>query len=128
MSELFNINLKLLYKETELKYQNDDEVDPDDSFFLCDELYRLELLNAFFLETPDFDALNKKLEKLYNDVKEEPEIINLIKEHMFLNDEITTFMTLFSYEYFYIIYPILAKILSDTFGKSIAKSTQSITI
>ena len=125
MSELFNINLKLLYKETELKYQNDDEVDPDDSFFLCDELYRLDLLNAFFLETPDFDILNKKLEKLYNAVKEEPEIINLIKEHMFLNDEITTFMTLFSYEYFYIIYPILAKILLEKVSQ---KRTQSITI
>lgn len=111
MSELFNIRLTLLYKETELKYANDDEVDPDDTYFLCDELYRHELLKAFCLTIEELDFLTNKVEQLFEVVKKEPEIISLIELNRFIEDDFTTFMTLFSYEHFYIIYPIIVRLL-----------------
>lgn len=111
MTELFNIRLTLLYKETENKYANDDEVDQDDTYFLCDELYRHELLEAFCLKIEELDFLAIKVEQLFEIVKKEPEIISLINLNRFIDDDFTTFMTLFSYEHFYIIYPILVKLL-----------------
>jgi hypothetical protein len=111
MSELFNIRLTLLYKETELKYANDDEVDSDDTYFLCDELYRHELLQAFCLTIEELDFLSNKVEQLFEVVKKEPEIMSLIELNRFIEDDFTTFMTLFSYEHFYIIYPIIVRLL-----------------
>ena len=111
MTELFNIRLQLLYKQTEQKYKNDIEVDEDDVSFLCDELYRYELLQAFCLNYDELDKLTYKVEKLFDIIKTEPEIIALIKENQFTDDDCTTFMTLFSYEHFYIIYPILVRLL-----------------
>ena len=111
MTELFNIRLQLLYKQTEQKYENDIEVDEDDVSFLCDELYRYELLQAFCLNHDELDKLTYKVEKLYDIIKTEPEIIALIKENRFDDDDCTTFMTLFSYDHFYIIYPMLVSLL-----------------
>ena len=111
MTELINIRLNLLYKQTEQKYKNDIEVDEDDVSFLCDELYRYELLQAFCLNHYELDKLTYKVEKLYDIIKTEPEIIALIKENRFDDDDCTTFMTLLSYDHFYIIYPIIVSLL-----------------
>jgi hypothetical protein len=111
MTELFNIRLKLLYKETEKKYENDDEVDQDDMFFLCDEMYRHELLLAFCLKPNEVDLLGHRVEKLYDIIKKEPEIEKIIKDNQFFQDDFTTFMTLFSYEHFYLIYPIIVSLI-----------------
>jgi hypothetical protein len=108
--QLINKYVKLLYKETDIKYANDDDVDPDDLFFLCEELYRHELLQTFFLGPEDFDNLTNKVEELYTIIKDRPEIITLIQEHQFLNDDFATFMTLFSYDLFYKTYPILVSL------------------
>lgn len=113
MTELFNIRLNLLYKQTEQKYKNDIEVDKDDVDFLCDELYRYELLQAFCLTHDELDMLTYKVEQLYDIIKNEPKIIDLIVKNRFTDDDFTTFMTLFSYEHFYIIYPVIVSLLDS---------------
>lgn len=112
-TEEFNPNITLLYKETEQKYLNDDSVDADDTMFLCDELYRHELCMVFNVVNNDFDELTRRVTNLYERVKTDPDIINLIQLHMFMDDEVCSFMGLFSFEMLYATYPLIVDILTD---------------
>ena len=105
-----NTTLTLLYKETEIKYQCDDSVDIEDVNLLCDILYRNELFKIFNITEIDLAELNKRILDLYEKVKMNPEIEKLIQTNLFMDDPFTTFMTLFSYDFLYIIYPIIVNI------------------
>lgn len=102
---LYDTNMKLLYKETDDKYSLDETVDQEDVVFLCDELYRHELLSVFGLEPTDIDKLTTKIEELYEVVKTSPE----------LNcDNATSLMFLFSYESFFTTHLIICDFLTKT--------------
>ena len=105
-----NTTLTLLYKETEIKYQCDDSVDIEDVNLLCDILYRNELFKIFNITEIDLAELNKRILDLYEKVKMNPEIEKLIQTNLFMDDPFTTFMTLFSYDFLYIVYPIIVNI------------------
>ena len=100
---LYDTTVQLLYKETDDKYSLDKTVDQDEIVFLCDELYRFEMLKVFGLIDGDMDKLTNKIELLYEEIKTCPE----------LNcDNASTFMFMFSYESFYKIHPIICDFLN----------------
>jgi hypothetical protein len=110
---LINLNVPLLYKETEEKYINDDTDNNDDIYFFCDQLYQHELLMVFNLTADTYTQLTKCVETLYEHVKSHPEIISLIEENKITENPTVTFTTLFSYDLLYKVYPILVKIISN---------------
>ena len=65
-SFIYNKKAKVLYKETEDKYVNDPEVDPDDLQFMCQELYRHELLTVFQIDNVGAIDFNKLTNSNYN--------------------------------------------------------------
>lgn len=106
---IYNKRAKVLYKETEDKYLNDHEVDKDDLQFMCQELYRHELLTVFEIENVgaiDFNELTKRIEMLYPILKDNPKVIELIKTNYIEND-LTTFISLFSYDIFYVMHKLI---------------------
>ena len=130
---IINTNIDLFYKQTETKYAHDDDVDKDDLEFMCYHLYQLELLRVFKLtHDDDISTISNHVYTLFNLLKLHPTITTLIKTHLFV-DEFTTFFTFFSYDFLYIIYPILSNIaltetdtLQDTRHDSTINSITSI--
>lgn len=112
---IINTNIDLLYKQTENKYAHDNDVDKDDLEFMCNHLYQLELLRVFKLtHDDDISTLSNHVYTLFNLLRLHPTISSLIQTHLFV-DEFTTFFTFFSYDFLYIIYPILSNIaLTET--------------
>ena len=106
---IINTNIDLLYKLTEIKYTDDNDVDKDDLDFLCNHLYRLELLRVFKLTDDDFDSLSDKIHTLFKLLAKHTDIASLIQTHLF-GDEFTTFYTLFSYDLLHVVYPVLCTI------------------
>ena len=109
---IYNKEKTMLYKDTEDRYCNDEEVDADDLIAMCNLLYQRELLTVFgiFEEEPDFAELTSRMEQVYEHVKGDLEIIALIQQHFF-QDDLTTFISLFSYDTFYAVHKIICKCL-----------------
>ena len=108
-SFIYNKKAKVLYKETEDKYVNDSEVDPDDLQFMCQELYRHELLTVFQIENVgaiDFNELTNRIELLYPILKDNEKVIELIQTN-YIENELTTFISLFSYDTFYTLHKLI---------------------
>jgi hypothetical protein len=109
IAKILNTNINLLYKETEEKYKNDEEVDEEDMYFFCDQLYQHELLLIFNLKPDEYPELSKKVEQLYAFVHMIPEIEELINENKIMDDNIISFNMLFSYDLLYKVYSIIVE-------------------
>lgn len=109
IAKILNTNINLLYKETEDKYKNDEEVDEEDMYFFCDQLYQHELLLIFNLKPEEYPELSKKVEQLYSFVHMIPEIEELINENKIMDDNIISFNMLFSYDLLYKVYSIIVE-------------------
>jgi hypothetical protein len=109
---IYNKDATMLYKDTEDRYCKDEEVDADDLVVMCNILYQRELLTVFglFEEELDFVELTNRMEQLYEHVKGDLEIIALIQQHFF-QDDLTTFISLFSYDTFHAVHKIICKCL-----------------
>ena len=109
---IYNKDATMLYKDTEELYYNDEELDADDLVAMCNLLYQRELLTVFglFGEEPDFSQLTNRMEQVYEHVKGNLEIIEMIQQHFF-QDEVTTFISLFSYDTFHVVHKIICKCL-----------------
>lgn len=104
----YNTTIRILYKETEDKFTNDAEVDSDDLQFMCQELYRHELLLVVGLDNVDFTELTKRIENVYPFVKDNVQIIELIKAN-YIEDDLTTFVSLFSYDTFHLVHALICQ-------------------
>ena len=109
IQDIINTNIDLLYKQTEIKYAHDDDVDKDDLDIMCNVLYQRDILHIFKLTHYDIHTLSIHVHKLFQLLKLHTTITSLIQTHFFI-DDFTTFMTLFSYDLLYITYPILGHI------------------
>jgi hypothetical protein len=120
-SFIYNKNAIMLYKDTETRFVNDDEVSADDLTVMCNMLYQTELLTVFCIikkddvkgdeeKEPDFMELTNRMESVYDIVKMDARIIALIKQYFF-QDELSTFFSLFSYDTFYIVHKIICDCL-----------------
>ena len=120
-SFIYNKNAIMLYKDTETRFVNDDEVSADDLTVMCNMLYQTELLTVFGIikrddvkgeeeKEPDFMELTNRMESVYDIVKTDARIIAMIKQYFF-QDELSTFFSLFSYDTFYIVHKIICDCL-----------------
>ena len=120
-SFIYNKNAIMLYKDTETRFVNDDEVSADDLTVMCNMLYQTELLTVFGIikkddvkgeeeKEPDFMELTNRMETVYELVKTDARIIAMIKQYFF-QDELSTFFSLFSYDTFYIVHKIICECL-----------------
>lgn len=111
----------MLYKDTETRFVNDDEVSADDLTVMCNMLYQTELLTVFGIikkgdvkgeeeKEPDFMELTNRMESVYELVKTDARIIALTKQYFF-QDELSTFFSLFSYDTFHIVHKIICDCL-----------------
>ena len=94
----YNKNVKMLYKDTEIRFANDPDVLEDDLTVMCKILYQKELLDVFGLTDGfDFRELTNRMEIVYDLIKTDPRIIELITKNYF-QDDLMTFFTLFAYD------------------------------
>jgi hypothetical protein len=108
---IYNKHSQILYKDTETRYCNDADVDADDLTLMCNILYQKELLTVFGLEEPDFIELTNRMDIVYESVKTDPAIIEMIKCN-FIQDDMMTFYSLFSYDTFHLVNELICKYLS----------------
>jgi len=114
----YNKNAIMLYKDTETRFVNDDEVDAGDLTVMCNMLYQTELLTVFGIikkgdedeKEPDFMELTNRMDSVYELVKTDARIIAMIKQYFF-QDELSTFFSLFSYDTFHIVHKIICDCL-----------------
>ena len=118
---IYNKNAIMLYKDTETRFVNDDEVSADDLTVMCNMLYQIELLTVFGIikkddgkgdeeKEPDFMELTNRMESVYELVKMDARIIAMIKQYFF-QDDLSTFFSLFSYDTFHIVHKIICEFL-----------------
>jgi hypothetical protein len=115
---VYNKNAIMLYKDTETRFANDDEVNADDLVVMCNMLYQTELMTVFGIidkekdeeKEPDFDSLTHRIETLYGLIKSDPRIIDMVQQHFF-QDDLLTFLSLFSYDTFYLIHKLICDCL-----------------
>lgn len=110
---IYNRNAQMLYKDTEIRYLNDEEVDEDDLTVMCNMLYQKELLDIFglsFTEEPDLIELTNRIEALYDHVKMDVHIIEMIRANFF-QDDLTTFISLFSYDTLHTVHTLICNYL-----------------
>ena len=94
----YNKNVKMLYKDTETRFANDPDVLEDDLTVMCKILYQKELLDVFGLTDGfDFRELTNRMEIVYDLIKTDVRIIELITKNYF-QDDLMTFFTLFAYD------------------------------
>lgn len=85
-----------------------------------DSMYRSQILQAFSLQEFDDDTINREIEKLYNSLKENDDIIYLLSKieespvlqtiFLFLgNDNLTKFKLLFRFELFYLTHKLICE-------------------
>lgn len=111
----FDTSFPTLYKKVEEMYLLDPEFTPEVVYTLTENIYREELLVLFKLTTFDQEIINKKVISLYESIKDN-DIIRKILNKIQCED-IVSFMLLFSYDYFYLFYPILKGEESDILEK-----------
>lgn len=109
IQDIINTQIDLLYKQTEIKYAHDDDVDKDDLEAFCNHLYQRDILHVFKLNDYDINTLSIHIHNLFKLLKLHPTITSIIQKYFFI-DDFTTFMTLFSYDLLYITYPIIVDI------------------
>ena len=117
-----NITFPTLYKRTEIMYLG--EFEEEVVFKLTEDIYRQELLTFFKLETYDSKIIDEQIEILYEYIKENENIKQLLLLLEEKYGDIFAFVFLFSYDMFHLFYPCIQNILNNlvkrfTFNKKI---------
>jgi hypothetical protein len=102
-----------LYKEIEKRYMGDKEFTPEIIYVLTENTYREELLKFFGVEYFDQEVINASILSLYDKIKENTIVQTAVEKlQEKYQDEVTSFMILFSYDYFHLFYPCVQAILA----------------
>lgn len=83
-------------------------------YALTEDIYRQELLKLFKLEFFELETVDKKVEELYDTIKENEQIQDLMTtmENIY-GDKVFSFAYLFSYDYFFLFYPCIQDIFNN---------------
>ena len=117
----YNTNYLCTYKCSDVFLESEvDDLSETDKEFVRNALYRNDILHIFDMDDFDETILNKKIDELYEIIKEDEILINMMKKY---SEEITGsidykigLMIMFSYDFLDITHPIIS-----TFIKSGAK-------
>lgn len=99
---MYNTKLVCTYKE-----KDDGETD---------DLYRKEMLLAFYLDDFDDDKINLDINQLYNILKNNEDLLNCMKKMaiQFMSEDLLVgLMGLFSYDYFYLLHPCICEMIEQ---------------
>jgi len=80
-----------------------------------DDLYRIQLLQAFNMHAWDDNAVNSIIQILYNNYKNVPIFSSIIKKGLYYSEDepIMGFMSLFCYDTFYLLHKCLIDLNLD---------------
>lgn len=112
--ENYNLNYVCSYKNLT---EYTDLIEQYGTNFLEDLLYKRDILYIFNLETYKEDIILKSMENVYDTVKENEQIINIIKKikelypFITMRDDISAFMILYSYDYLDGCHPCICDII-----------------
>ena len=76
-------------------------------------LYKIQFLQIFNIDEYDDNVINSKVENLYNKIKDNKIIKNLIKNNNYYTDNLASFMLYFRYDTLYIFHKLLYNILNN---------------
>lgn len=117
---LYNTTYSCTYNSSDI-FLDTDKVTDTDKDFVKNVLYRNDLLHIFYLEDFEYEEelFITRIEKIYEIIKDHPEIVLCIEKLANNNISITNnildltfgFMLLFSYDYLYIIHPCICDFL-----------------
>jgi hypothetical protein len=117
----FIVKYKMIEEELIEKMNNEnEEYTKEDIYDICNHLYQHELLSVFQVNDIDEIFIKKKIDLLWDTIKENSEIIAIIntyKERMAMysigyTDE-NIFVGLFNYDLFYLIHMCICKCLTN---------------
>jgi hypothetical protein len=122
---MYNCDFSCTYKDIENKYITESTTkeldtesdDVEDAYFLCEEIYRIEMLKCFFLEDFEEDTINTKIKKLFCACSNYPplmEIIEIAKKCVLMEDTEMAFMFLFSYDLLYLTHPCIKQFILES--------------
>ena len=100
-----DLTFPTMYKKVEEMYLNDPEFTSEIVYALTENIYRQELLVLFKLDEFDQQIINRKVLDLFHFLKENETVKRVLQK--FDYDDVVSFMFLFSYDYFYLFYPLL---------------------
>ena len=93
-----------------------DELCEEDKEFVRNALYRNDILHIFNIDDFDETILNKKIPELYEMIKEDENLVNIMKKY---SEEITGsidekigLMIMFSYDYLHLTHPIISTFIT----------------
>jgi hypothetical protein len=90
-----------------------DNVNDAEKEFIRHCIYRQDLLNLFQLEIFNESVMNKNIDKIYNKIKHNPDIVKCVTtigEQLGVNND-TSFMILYSFDYMYLTHKCVTEIL-----------------
>ena len=110
---MYNIEYVCSYMDDDVFVETDDVNDIEKEFIRhC--IYRQDLLNLFQLEIFDENVLNKNIDKIYNKIKHNPDIVKCVTtigEQLGVDND-TSFMILYSFDYMYLTHMCVCELLN----------------
>jgi hypothetical protein len=109
---MYNIEYVCSYMDDDVFLETDDINDAEKDF-IRNCIYRQDLLNLFGLEIFDENVINKNIDKIYNKIKTNAEMlkcVSTIGEQLGVNND-TSFMILYSFDYMYLTHKCVTEIL-----------------
>ena len=111
-----------------------DGVNDDEQIFIRSCIYRQELLDIFGLEEFNESIINEELKQLYDKVKDHDGFKDVLTEDLLkkdlwtndLNDGLMGFMILYSYDFLYLMHPLICELLETGVIKSTEKLKNAI--
>ena len=116
----YDIENELYIKLKDLDSGDDESYTREDVMVVCEKLYRDEFISVFNLDEYDEEKLIKSLKELFDIIKENKELVNILHEINKLNifplkeEErlFSNFITLFSQQLFHITHKCICQLLT----------------
>ena len=109
---MYDIEYMCSYMDDDVFVETDD-VNDHEKQFIRDCIYRQDLLNIFGLDIFDESVINKNIDKVYNKIKHNPDILkctSTIGQQLGVENN-TSFMILYSFDYMYLTHNCVCELL-----------------
>ena len=110
---MYDIEYMCSYMDDDVFVETDD-VNDHEKQFIRDCIYRQDLLNIFGLDIFDESVINKNIDKVYNKIKHNPDILkctSTIGQQLGVENN-TSFMILYSFDYMYLTHNCVCELLN----------------
>ena len=109
---MYDMEYMCSYMDDDVFVETDD-VNDHEKQFIRDCIYRQDLLNIFGLDIFDESVINKNIDKVYNKIKHNPDILkctSTIGQQLGVENN-TSFMILYSFDYMYLTHNCVCELL-----------------